>query len=385
MDDDVFEPNLLAPMTHLQHLHLSSDLQLTSGASQALLAQLARMTQLTCLSLVCAFDTDVPAASFAAITASSMLQELSFMPLWSYELLGHKAQMPFSAIWQHAFPPELKLLELHTLKLAGPWKPLISVAPPTGVSPWAVELPTGLPGWVPLWDSHCSEQSASISSASDAEPSISWQEQCLSRLVSCCPHLQCLDIVQALPDVRMAPLLSLQHLTSLTVRCHSNADAQHVCARLSGLQELVLGHPLQPYVPGRITSASLSRLSVLQLTRLHLIGDGMSRAPKPIKPKTEDEWPSEESDEEGDEIGSGDHYSVTDTTLGILAGLTSLRELELCNHMDMTDGGLLQLTALRQLTELIVQGPVGLLGATKEDESLVYLPTVVSACCHKSV
>lgn len=69
---------------------------------------------------------------------------------------------------------------------------------------------------------------------------------------------------------------------------------------------------------------------------------------------------------------------MTDSTLGVLAGITSLQELALNDHMDVTDVGLLQLTALTLLDHLRVTGPRGLL-AFKEYEWMTYLLTTVSA------
>jgi hypothetical protein len=62
--------------------------------------------------------------------------------------------------------------------------------------------------------------------------------------------------------VGLAPLLQMRNLTSLTVQCVSDADAQHVLSQMPGLQELVVGSRWDPCAPGCITTAALSRLSV---------------------------------------------------------------------------------------------------------------------------
>jgi hypothetical protein len=84
--DSVFEPALLTPLTKLQHLHLQQKILLTPDASQAPFMQLAQMTQLTFLSLECAFDAAMPATSFAAITSSSLLHEFWFQATLNFRI-----------------------------------------------------------------------------------------------------------------------------------------------------------------------------------------------------------------------------------------------------------------------------------------------------------
>jgi len=68
---------------------------------------------------------------------------------------------------------------------------------------------------------------------------------------------------------------------------------------------------------------------------------------------------------------------LSDACLATIAQITSLRELQLINHVDLTDAGMLELTALKQLTWLEVEGPVALLNEVVPHTE-AWLPSNVS-------
>jgi hypothetical protein len=132
------QPGALAGNTQLQHLQVT--LCSLSGKAEALLSHLQPLQQLTnlCLSYSCQFRADgPPAAACAALTASSRLQQL--------DLSG--CQLPAGA-WQHLFPAGRQLPQLQSLDVS------------------LVKQPTS--GYAAIPD--------------------------ISRLVSCCPSLQCLKL-----------------------------------------------------------------------------------------------------------------------------------------------------------------------------------------------
>jgi hypothetical protein len=339
---------LLGPLTQLQHLHLYKGRAqrdaLTRHALEAVLAQLAEMTQLTRLELECMFDKATSPPAFSAVTASSKLQYLSFTKDDDYPDTA-----PFAAMWMHVFKPGLHLPELHTLKLAG----------------------------FTHRQDHAWMEMSVYRRSSNAVPC--WQDQCLSCLASCCPRLQDLDVVQALPgDVSLTPLLQLPHLTSLNVQCVSDADAWQCWPLLAtaGLQKLVVGRALENgsrAIVGCITAAGLGRLSAL--THLSLTGFYVSR--ENFNREGQHDWADAAAE-------AFKPYCVTSDTMMVVAGLTRLQELELHDHEDVCVGGILRLTALRQLTRLLVIG----LREPDDTRGCVDLPSAVSAgaacACHIS-
>jgi len=75
---------------------------------------------------------------------------------------------------------------------------------------------------------------------------------------------------------------------------------------------------------------------------------------------------------------------LSDACLATIAQITSLKELQLFNHIDLTDAGMLELTALKQLTWLEVEGPVALLNEVVPCTQ-ARLPSNVSAHGQSSV
>lgn len=154
--------------------------------------------------------------------------------------------------------------------------------------------------------------------------------------------------------MRLAPLRQLHHLTSLSVQRVSDADAEGVLAQLPDLQRLVIGHAghwqWPRAVPGCITSNGLSNLSALTaLTHLSLTGH-----------KSEDRTHYDRTGqyEWADKADMAfEPFRLTSRDMSIVAGLTSLQELKLRDHADISDEGILRLTALGQPTRLFVERP----------------------------
>jgi hypothetical protein len=351
------DPAVLAPLQQLQHMRYIEGYPFrvgtagcgTAGGAAALFAQLAHMTRLTCLQLKCAARAGprMPAA-FSALTASSALQRLEV----DTATYGEGVVM-FQDMWQHAFPAGLQLPHLHHLVLSANSDddPAEVVVAPVEAVAAATPAATA--------DEPFSGSSSPASRSHGRQ--VPWQQQCLSRLVSCCPSLQSLDITWALSGpVVLTPLLQLPHLTALSVQHVSDADVWNVLARLPGLCRLTVGCAS---AIGYITAFGLRQLSTLQITSLSLAGDGNLR------------W----SDAEDAPGYHGDYAlcQVDDSTLAVVAQFTSLRQLQLQNHTRISDEGMLQLTALRQLTELDVCGKCGLLGFGRECTGF-HLPTEVS-------
>lgn len=141
----VIEPGTLATLTQLQHLGLAlegidSSVGPADGAATGvgqLLTQMQHLQQLTHIKLQLPKESTPPAAAFSALTASSKLQFLSIARLG----------MP-AGVWQHVFPAGWQLPHLQHL----------DIAHVTDDAGYPVSAPEG------------------------------------SRLVSCCPGLQFLDM-----------------------------------------------------------------------------------------------------------------------------------------------------------------------------------------------
>jgi hypothetical protein len=209
-----FEPGALAGKTQLQHLCLS-DCGIVGGAAGVaqLLSHLQPLQQLTHLSMhsrVWAVEEgNPPALAYAALTASSKLQHLDIS---SFTLPAH--------VWQHLFPAGRQLLNLQSLNIGGVRQPGDYALPP----------------------------------------------EC-SRLVSCCPSLQSLQLGSL---GRSAELLAqLQGLSRLqALHCNwegaTSEVVQAVC-QLTGLKVLqVWGHAR---MKDEGTLLQLTQLK--QLTMLH--------------------------------------------------------------------------------------------------------------------
>lgn len=182
--------------------------------------------------------------------------------------------------------------------------------------------------------------------------------------MTCCPGLQSLKADTVAGHLgRLTPLrrvLQLSLLTALTVISISDTEAQEVAVRLPRLRRLEVGLGFAAH--GCITAAGISQLSGLQLTFLSLKGfRALSLQDQEKKAAYEAYTP----------------YRVLDSTLASVALLTSLQELQLRNHVHFRDAGLLQLSALRQLTQLVVQDAPGLLGFD-DNQDIWVLPTEVS-------
>lgn len=331
----LFDPALLAPLQQVHDIRLTLRQQGSGSASPALLEQLGKLTQLTSLELCCVFDaaqwSGTAAALLSALTASSNLQELTL------DCGRGDRVLSLQDIWPHAFPEQLRMPGLRNLTVRD------------------------AAGW---------EAAPAAMDDDDGKPGVAWPEQCLTHLVSCCPGMHSLDALSISQHVgHLVPLrnvLQLSLLTALTVVGISDTEAHEVAVGLPCLQNLQVGlHS----VPGCITATGLSQLSALQLTHLGLTG---REAFFFGNIETDDFW----DEEEEAAFKAYVPYTVQDSTLASVALLTSLQELHLRDHMNITDAGLLQLSALRQLTRLDVNDAMGLLGYHTEG-IWVYLPTEV--------
>jgi hypothetical protein len=189
------EPAALAGKTRLQHLQLDVGYLLGSGGTGALqlLSQLQHMQQLTCLIVHECFRKRhfyPPAAAYAALTASSQLQHLDIS----------RSYVP-EGVWQHMFIAGRQLPHLQKLNIA-----------------------------------HVDHPGDGIPAAPEG-----------SRLVSCCPGLQSLDM-QGLQH--SAGLFSaLQGLSGLHRLClqpwGSSVGLEGVC-QLTGLLDLEVNEGCRP-------------------------------------------------------------------------------------------------------------------------------------------
>ena len=209
--DAVLEPDALAGMTNLQSLGVLYCK--TAGGSAAvtqLMSHLQHMQQLTWLDLRGGLHDDAtiaPAAAYSAVTANSKLRLLYLSDCTLPE-----------GVWPHTFPTGRQLPDLQHLDIGQ----------------------VNYPG---AWPSH-----ATIPD--------------LSRLVSCCPGLQRLNMrgLRATAE-QLAPLTGLSGLVKLHVALNGNpaAEIAMVC-QLTGLEELDLSDPSDD-----------DRL-LLQLTQLKKLG-----------------------------------------------------------------------------------------------------------------
>jgi hypothetical protein len=207
-------PGALASKTQLQHLCLHGCEVLGGAAGEAqLLSHLQPMQQLTHLDLFDSLDeveeSNPPASAYAALTASSKLQNLDIS----------QCTLP-AGVWQHVFPAGRQLPNLQSLNLNG-------VKQPSG------EYATAPEG---------------------------------SRLVSCCPGLQYLDMW----SLRSPELAIVQGLSALTtLRCNlGDATVQVVQAvcQLTRLREL----DVQECDPMKEQGLLLQATQLNKLTRLLL-------------------------------------------------------------------------------------------------------------------
>ena len=189
------EPTALAGKTRLHHLQLDVGYLLGSGATGAarLLSQLQHMQQLTCLIVHECFrkkSSYPPATAYAALTASSKLQHLDIS----------RSYVP-EGVWQHMFPAGRQLPHLQKLNIA-----------------------------------HVDHPGGAVAAAPEG-----------SRLASCCPALQSLDM----PGLQHSAELfsALQGLSGLHRLCLQPFDMsvglEGVC-QLTGLRELEVNEGCRP-------------------------------------------------------------------------------------------------------------------------------------------
>jgi hypothetical protein len=219
--DCSYEPAVLAGKTLLQHLELVDGCPTdgTAGFAQ-LLSQLQQLQQLTHLVVKFRLGDDVsaaPAAGYAALTASSKLQQLVFEG-------GH---LPAGA-WQHIFPTGRQLPHLQGIKF--------SPFPMTAAGPES------------------------------------------TRLVSCCPGLQAIDMRHMqFPAGMLGALQALSSLTKLNLWPAAPSEGFEGLCQLTGLQELYLheSHEHHGAAEGDLVQqvTQLQQLTRLQqLTNLHWSG-----------------------------------------------------------------------------------------------------------------
>jgi hypothetical protein len=209
VDSAYVDPEGMDGLTQLQHLHLSSCAlrSLHEGGVALMLSLLQQLQQLTHLhlpdTLQDPWDGGAPAAAYSALTASSKLQHVDIREAWVAD-----------GVWQHMFPAGRQLPNLQELNVAR-----------TG--DFFLPAPEG------------------------------------SRLVSCCPGLQCLD-VQGLQDCAalLGPLqgLSKLHTLHLAADAATSTTGLKALCRLKGLKELT--------VPALLDGQLLPLSQLQQLTLL---------------------------------------------------------------------------------------------------------------------
>jgi hypothetical protein len=212
LTDSVFlELGALAALTQLQHLQLYN----REGRAMAaqLLSQLPALQQLTYLQCMCDIceGTYPHAAAFSALTASSKLQHLNVA----------NNRLP-AGVWQHVFPDGRQLPQLTSVRIA-----------------YVTQLGS--------WDTPAPAPEG-------------------TRLVSCCPALQCLDMwqLQYIAE-RLTPLAGLSGLHTLRLHSYIRKDGLEAVCQLTGLRELTLG------APGTAEGLLLQLAQLKQLTRLDYV------------------------------------------------------------------------------------------------------------------
>jgi hypothetical protein len=202
-------PDALATLTQLQHLQLGLWDRLGQAVAAQLLPQLQHLQQLTHLRLSPNVfqGASPPAAAFSALTASSKLQHL--------DISGCKLA---ARVWQHMFPAGRQLLFLQFLDISCVKEPGYDPAP----------APDG------------------------------------SRLVSCCPGLQRLDIRHLQCSAkRLASLTGLSRLHTLRLASRTQVEGVEAVLQLTGLRELQLQSPESP------AGLPLQLAQLKQLTHLY--------------------------------------------------------------------------------------------------------------------
>jgi hypothetical protein len=189
----VLEPGALTAVRHLQHLEVA--LYNSSGRTAGLarlLSELQHVQQLTFLrSCDVSAEADAPpAAAFSALTASSKLQHLDIS----------RCTLP-AGVWQHLFPVGRQLPELQFLDIS--------------------DVKQSRHGPAPAPEGSC--------------------------LVSCCPGLQQLGIMQLQCSAeRLSSLTGLSKLHTLCLAAHTRVEGVEAVCQLTGLRELILDSPESP-------------------------------------------------------------------------------------------------------------------------------------------
>jgi len=440
------DPALLASDLQLKHLELRfadrcSSSSAAAQASEALLVKLADQKHLTFLKLEAPIIA-CSAAAYAALTVSSQLQHL--------ELVNSDYGQPWRDILPHVFPVSHSLPELRYVALLQPrgQSAMAHASADEGVRPASdLELLAGIVSCCPSLQHldiaeamfrqgplhpllHVPHLTAlRVSSISDRDA---------ARVVAQLSKLQRLEITRGYRDGRITPaglqhLTALHHLTFLRLRgdeCssgwsneeeyrerykqpsifsdeESGEGASEAPSESSDHAADSQGLPTQSTDAQRRggpgpASGSHSSLPYSGSPAESEPGDGLSPNREQSSGSCSDADCSESglSSSSGNEPSSGSlgrrssklqasECRLSDACLATIAQITSLRELHLINHVDLTDAGMLELTALRQLTWLEVRGPEGLLKYDSEcsivrsptNVSMRLLPALNSGCC----
>jgi hypothetical protein len=224
-----FEPDALAGKTRLQHLVLDRCIAGAAAGASQVLVQLPQLQQLTHLELAGCFKAEhegnPPAAAFSALTAGSKLQHL--------DISG--CTLP-AAAWQHVFPVARQLPHLRSLHIR-------CVRPTDG----------------------------SFSGAPDS-----------SRLVSCCPGLQSLDMhfIQRSAEP-LSPLQGLGALRTLRVSATQGYEELLAVGQLTRLREV----DLTAFAPGSAEVLLPQLAQLKELTALSFLGRLSSGDPRVMSVK----------------------------------------------------------------------------------------------------
>ena len=221
------DPEVIAGKTQLEHLKVVK-CRITGGSAGVaqLLSHLQPLQQLTYLHVGDGFfirQASPPSAAYSALTGSSKLQHLDI----SGCLLPHD-------VWQHVFPAGRQLPHLRELDISGPRSA----------------------------DDYHDPARRMIITTPEA-----------SRLVSCCPGLQSLNMrfLQYTAEL-LAPLTGLSGLQELSLSPFSTTKGLEVVCQLTWLRRLYLG-PSTKDTQTILRQRQLQQLTQLkQLTHLELVG-----------------------------------------------------------------------------------------------------------------
>jgi len=378
-------------VTQLKHLELSvSDVRFAAGrASDALLVKLADQTQLTFLKLTAPITAGSEAA-YAAFTASSQLQHLELVN-------GNKSRR---GILPHLFASADCLPQLQHLALRRPddWWSQYRRAE---TARYCIALPTMGHAFLARAVSCCpSLQHLDIMEALSREVQLSSllhvphltallvsniSDRDAAQVVAQLSKLQRLEVGRTGRDGRITAaglqhLTALQHLTFLKLTGDGSSSEWPVNDAYRYDWSSGEGDSPDYEAEWSDDGASHDGTADLPTAMQHMdVSPGPdSHSPRSHSGCVEDEQGAANSSEAGPSNSIGEELSreqtghgscrlrasdcrLSDACLATIAQITSLKELQLINHIDLTDAGMLELTALKQLTWLEVEGPVGLL------------------------